>query len=160
MLEFRPYDIAHIQRSFDFLLETFCISFGSDKVQWPNNLGSYHFEKYKADIERLLLNKEYFFFSVFRDSQLIGQVELKKLKDSIGYVSFFYLIPEYRNQGFGRELIEFSMRELKRNDCHKARLTVSELNVAALKFYAKNGWKSLGPDPSRPLGITMEKEID
>ncbi|MGZ3769409.1 MAG: GNAT family N-acetyltransferase [Bdellovibrio sp.] len=160
MLEILPYDIIHIDKSYEFLLETFHISFGPDKAQWPNNLGDYPFEKYKADIKRLLTGKDCFFFSAYHNGQVVGQIELRKLKDGCGYISFYYLIPQYRNRGLGRDLDEFAVHELKRQGCHKVRLAVSELNKAGQRFYEKNGWKSLGPDPNRPLGLIMEKDIE
>jgi ribosomal protein S18 acetylase RimI-like enzyme len=161
MLEIRPYDIIHVKTSFEFLMDTFRISFGLDKSLWPNNLGNYEFDKYRADIEKILANTAFSTFSVWHEEKLIGQIELKKLNETppCGYVSFYYLIPEYRNKGFGKQLDDFALSEFKRQGLPRVRLTVSELNLAGQKFYDKNGWRTLGPDPSRPLGITMEKDL-
>lgn len=133
---------------------------GPDKSQWPNGLGNYELIKYQADIEKVLAQDGNWSFSVHCDDQLVGQIELKKLKDGCGYVSFYYLRREYRNKGLGKQLDEFAMKELKRQGCRKARLAVSGLNKAGQRFYEKTGWKSLGPDPDRPLGIMMEKELE
>lgn len=160
MLTIIPYDKSNIDKSYGFLMETFQISFGPDKTQWPNGLGNYPLENYRSDIEKILLNKNSPIFSVCDGPQVVGQIELRKLNDGCGFVSFYYLIPEYRNKGFGKQLDEFAKNELKRLGCSKMRLTVSELNKSGQRFYEKNGWKSLGPDPTRPLGLTMEKEID
>lgn len=159
MLKILPYDKKHIAKSYEFLMETFHISFGPDKTQWPNNLGTYKFEEYRADIDKILSIGGNWMFSAFNDDQLIGQIELKRLKDGCGYVSFYYLVPEFRNKGLGKHLDAFAIEELKRRGCSKVRLTVSERNKAGQRFYEKNGWKTLGPDPTRPQGITMEKEI-
>lgn len=160
MLEILPYDKENLDKSYEFLMETFQVSFGPDKSTWPNGLGTYHLEKYRADIEGLLSKPDKnWFYSAHHDGQVVGQIELKRLKDGTGYVSFYYLIAEYRNKGWGRQLDEFALQELKNKGFQKIRLTVSELNKNAQRFYEKQGWKSLGPDPVRPMGITMEKLI-
>lgn len=140
-------------------MDSFQISFGPDKTQWPNGLGNYPLDQYRADIEKLLTISSVSIFSVFHEDQTVGQIELRKLKDGSGFVSFYYLVPEFRNKGLGKQLDDFAITELKKRGCTKVRLTVSERNKAGLRFYEKTGWKSLGPDPTRPQGITMEKEI-
>ena len=160
MFEIRPYELKYLDQSYDFLIDTFYISFGPDKSQWPNGLGNYELAKYRADIANILGKDGNSSFSVHCDNQFVGQIELKRLKDGCGYVSFYYLSSEYRNKGLGKQLDEFAIKELKRQGCRKVRLAVSGLNKAGQRFYEKNGWKSLGPDPDRPLGIMMEKELE
>ena len=162
MFKILPFDKANIEKSYEFVMDTFHISFGPDKDLWPNNLGTYAFEKYRDDIFRTLeKSPSWKFFSVWHESQIIGQVELKTLKKipSCGYVSFYYLVPDYRNKGYGKFLDEFAINEFKNSGLQTARLTVSEVNQAAKRFYEKSGWKVVGPDPDRAQGITMEKAL-
>ncbi|WP_413289774.1 GNAT family N-acetyltransferase [Bdellovibrio sp. HCB337] len=159
MLKILPYDKNHIDKSYGFLMDSFQISWGPDKAKWPNGLGSYPLEQYRTDIEKLLTYNSVAIFSVFHGDQTVGQIELRKLKDGSGFVSFYYLVPEFRNKGLGKQLDDFAINELKRRGCTRVRLTVGELNKAAQRFYEKSGWKLLGADPTRPQGLTMEKEI-
>lgn len=57
----------------------------------------------------------------------------------------------------GDKLDDFAMEEFRSRGLSKARLTVSQYNNRAQKFYQNRGWKVIGPDPDRPLGIFMEK---
>lgn len=161
LIQILPYDKTHIETSYKFLVDSFFISFGDDKSKWPNFLGSYSFDYYQQDTVNILASGNHSYFSVWDNEKLIGQIEMTTLTEpaSCGYVTFYYLTPEYRHQGLGRQLDEFAMNEFKRHGLKKARLTVSELNQAGQRFYAKCGWSSLGSDPDRPLGIIMEKNL-
>ncbi|MCB9027096.1 MAG: GNAT family N-acetyltransferase [Bdellovibrionaceae bacterium] len=156
-----PFNIDNMSESFQFLLDTFQISFGDDKSKWPNDLGNYSFEKFNEAIIKILKNDPEAIFSVWDGNRLIGQIELKTSwkESNCGYVSLFYLLPEYRKRGVGILMEKYSMSVFKKKGLLKARLTVSELNLSGIKFYEKNGWKHLGPDPECPMGLTMEKEL-
>lgn len=162
MFKILPFDKANIEKSYEFLMDSFKISFGPDRELWPHDLGTYEFTKYRSDIFKVLdESPNCKFFSVWHDSNIIGQIELKKLKKipSCGYVSFYYLVPAYRNRGYGKFLDEFAINEFKNGGLQTARLTVSEINKAAQKFYQKVGWRVVGPDPNRPQGIIMQKDL-
>ncbi len=82
--------------------------------------------------------------------QIIGQTEMKLLADpNIGYVSLFYLIPEYRAQGIGRLLHEHAVKVFQELGKTTIQLSVGQSNDAALAFYAKHGWENLGTHPGK-----------
>jgi len=155
----QPFNKANIQDAYQFLLDTFAISFGEDKSKWPNNLGDYSLEKFSGHFTELLKNDSMAIYSVWDSDKLIGQIELNtSMKETLcGYVAFYYLLPEYRNKGLGALLDRHAVLVFKGKGLLKAQLTVSELNLRGIKFYEKNGWRQLGPDSDRPLGIVMEK---
>jgi len=158
----QPFNMANIKDSYEFLLDTFAISFGEDKSKWPNNLGNYSLEKFSEHFVRLLKKDSEAIYSVWDSDKLIGQIDLKismKEPPHCGYVAFYYLLPEYRNRGLGALLDRHALSVFKEKGLVKARLTVSELNLRGIKFYEKNGWRQLGPDLDRPLGIVMEKML-
>ena len=77
-----------------------------------------------------------------------------------GWLSFLYLKPEYRNKGYGVQLLArpiFKYRDLGRRSL---RLHVAEDNTAALKFYRKYGFKVLSWE-NTPTGklLLMEKKL-
>jgi len=158
----QPFNMADIKDSYEFLLDTFAISFGGDKSKWPNNLGDYSLEKFSEHFAAILKKDSEAIYSVWDSGKLIGQIDLKisrKNSPDCGYVAFYYLLPEYRNRGLGALLDRHAVEVFKENGLLKAQLTVSELNLRGIKFYEKNGWRQLGPDSDRPLGILMEKEL-
>jgi len=153
--------MANISESYEFLLDTFRISFGDDKSKWPNNLGNYGLAKFSEHFAEILKKDPEAIYSVWYEDKLVGQIDLKTSwkEKNCGYVSFFYLLPEYRNRGLGAILDQYATSAFKKKGLLKAQLTVSEMNLPGIKFYEKNGWKRVGPDPERPLGIIMEKEF-
>lgn len=159
--EILPFDIVNTPISYVFLTETFQISFGQDRTLWPNDLGSYSFEKYHKDISGIVARDQRAIWSVWLDGEIIGQVELSKYKseEDCGYVSFYYLKDSVRGKGFADKLDDFAMNEFRSRGFTKARLTVSQFNNRAQNFYESRGWKVIGPDPKRPFGITMEKGL-
>lgn len=59
-------------------------------------------------------------------------------------VYFFAVKEEYRNNGIGEKLFEFSVNELIKEKFHKISLEVRESNIAARKIYEKCGFKNVG----------------
>lgn len=59
-------------------------------------------------------------------------------------INLFYLVPEFRGQGFGKQLDRHASHFFKDLGCKSARLSVSPENLAAMRFYFKQGWIDLG----------------
>ena len=57
-----------------------------------------------------------------------------------GWLSYFAVLPNYQNRGFGRELLEFGEEQLKAIGCPKLNLQVRAANVEAMDFYRRVGY--------------------
>lgn len=57
----------------------------------------------------------------------------------IGYVNLYYLTPEYRNKGLGKELIRYTEEFFRRFNVYEYHLRVSPKNEKAIKFYRRSG---------------------
>lgn len=80
------------------------------------------------------------------DDQIIGQTEMKLIEETdVGYVSFLYLTPEYRNQGLGKLLHQHAVEVFSGLGKSTLQLSVSRSNKHALSFYEKHGWVNSGP---------------
>lgn len=80
------------------------------------------------------------------DRKYIGQLELTVREYEgidIGYVNLYYLIPEMRGKGRGKELHSYAMQFFENNKVSEYHLRVSPSNAAAIKFL-KWEWKRLG----------------
>ena len=62
------------------------------------------------------------------------------------FVDYFYLPPELRGSGLGRELLRQAEQEAVRRGCHSGVLTT--INFQAPEFYRRNGWRAFGEVPS------------
>ena len=72
---------------------------------------------------------------------------------------WYYLAPEYRDQGWGRYLDEYAVSYLKSLGFSTARPSVSSTNLQAMRFYAKQGWTNWGPRPDAPEVHLMARDL-
>jgi len=97
---------------------------------------------YSAIKRRQERSSDFCVFAVF-GGEIVGLVDAFPRKDfpAIGFISFIYLVSEFRDQNFGKQLEEYAMTLFKKHKCSHAELDVHSKNLTALKFYEKNGWK-------------------
>lgn len=92
-----------------------------------------------------------------------GVVELDARRgkdDSVGWISLFYLIPEYRGKGMGVQLIGCAGAYFSNLGRRKLRLHVAVTNHSAIRFYKRYGFTELRIDPGVSSDqILMEREI-
>jgi ribosomal protein S18 acetylase RimI-like enzyme len=79
---------------------------------------------------------------------------------SVGYVNLFYLIPEFRGRGFGRQLDRYAANFFNQLGCQSARLSVSLTNQVAMRFYLRQGWIDLGQREDAPEVHYLEKTYE
>jgi ribosomal protein S18 acetylase RimI-like enzyme len=75
----------------------------------------------------------------------------------IGYVNLFYLIPEYRNKGLGKELIRYAERFFRQFNVSEYHLRVSPTNKRAIRLYNNYGLVKLREENEKyPLWRMMK----
>ncbi|MCA1010536.1 GNAT family N-acetyltransferase [Halobacillus halophilus] len=87
------------------------------------------------------------FVLVKEDGHYIGQLELSITAYEgrlIGYVHLFYLIPEKRGLGKGKELDHYAVQFFKKHLVNEYHLRVAPENTSALGFYRKLGMEEIG----------------
>lgn len=62
-------------------------------------------------------------------------------------IEMLFLLPEYFGQGFGKQLIQFAISELKAD-----KVDVNEQNISATEFYKKMGFKVYERNEKDDLG--------
>jgi len=90
--------------------------------------------------------------------RIVGQTEMRLAEGEagVGYVNLFYLLPEFRGKGLGRMLHEHAVAVFARLGRRTLRLSVSARNAAAIAFYRKLGWVTVGERASREPMQIME----
>ena len=97
---------------------------------------------------------------LWEGERIVGQAEMRFDDDpGAGYVSLFYLVPECRGQGLGRLLHEHAVSVFGARGMRAIRLSVSTRNAAAIAFYRKLGWASMGPRPHKQPMELMEYRL-
>lgn len=140
MLSFRRIEIPRDNETIiKFRRNSYTISFGNESLFGSNN--SY----IKKILERL---KKYpdGLVIVEMDGKPVGQIELQIKQfenEDVGYVNLFYLIAEYRGQGYGAKLIEYAEDFFRKNYVNLYQLRVSPTNISAISFYKKHGFEIL-----------------
>lgn len=97
-----------------------------------------------------------------RDQEPIGQMELQIREyegTEIGYVNLFYLIPEYRSKGLGKELVGYAETFFRKFGVSEYQLRVSPDNQRAVRFYTKSGMVKLREENEKYLVWRMRKSL-
>lgn len=74
----------------------------------------------------------------------VGLVDLDPLRgrnESYGWLSLLYLLPEYRNKGYGIQALARAIVHFREQGKQSLRLVVAEENAAARHFYEREGFK-------------------
>lgn len=124
-----------------FRKDSFNLSFG--------NFSGFDEEEYLRWLDEKIKEFPEGFVLVEEDGKYIGQLELTIREfegKEIGYVNLYYLIPEIRGKGKGKELHDYAMQFFENNKVSEYHLRVSPSNTGAINFYKKNGMKEIGPE--------------
>ena len=98
VFQIRPFDFKDTDLAFAFLRDSFFISYGNNPNLWPNNLGDLTQEQHVSYMRSLMARDPRSVFSIWLEDRLVGHMELSSYKKepACGYVSFYYLLPEFR----------------------------------------------------------------
>ena len=142
-----------------FRADSFACSFGSDERFYESD-GKGH-ERYLIWLQKRMEEMPGSCVHVWRDNEIIGQMEMGRFREEpkVGYVYLYYLLPAFRNRGFGADLDRYATAYLTHQGFLSARLNASPTNLQAMRFYLKNGWIDLGPRAGHPEVHDMEKEL-
>ena len=115
-------------------------------------------EKY---IKRLTDQGNCEYYCVINDGKMIGFLIINKSHDEInfciGEIWAIYLIKEFWDKGYGKEMLNFAINELKRVDNKEIFLWVLEENIRARKFYEKNKFSFDGTKGEQVYGKSLVK---
>lgn len=145
-MEFERVDLnKNLDLCLAFRRDTHILSYGNDTTFNSDECTNW-FESLKRD------NPDGF-LHVTVNHKIIGQLEFKsaiqKENDLTGYINLIYLLPEYRNRGYGA-ILENHMLSIFRSDrCTAAYLRYLPANKVAGNFYKKQGWTSVGTPNER-----------
>lgn len=137
--------------------DSFQESFGNTDRFYQDDGEKKYLEWLKAKIDRNPRSAVHVLFK----NEIIGQIELGKLKTdpSVGYVNLYYLLPQYRGQGFSALLDNYVTNFLKSEGHSLAQLAVSPTNKRAIRFYENHGWINKGPRENSPEVHAMQKML-
>ncbi|WP_292083662.1 MULTISPECIES: GNAT family N-acetyltransferase [unclassified Brevundimonas] len=140
-----------------FVREIFALSFGDDR-RFVGQFGETG-AGYLAWLDARLAEDPPSAVLALQGETVVGLVVTGRYPDdpALGYVYHYYLTPSARGRGLASVLDRQAMTTLCRRGFVRARLSVSEANAPALRFYLRQGWTVVGPRPDQPGVIFMER---
>lgn len=159
-LSFLPIDIEKTRElCIRFRRDTAIVSFGHDRdiVDMPGGVDGY-IDKLREWQSRLPGGCVH----AFESSTIVGQIELDLVQEdarTIGFVRLFYIVPERRGFGLGRELDRYASDFFEARNLSEMRLRVAITNTAARNFYRAVGWTELGTSATDARLLVMTKKL-
>ena len=100
---------------------------------------------------------------LYHEDRSVGLVDLDTAhgaEQGVGWISLLYLLPEYRNRGYGVQLLGRAVVRYRALGRHALQLHAAPSNPAALRFYEKCGFARVGSEvgASGPLAV-LEKPL-
>jgi ribosomal protein S18 acetylase RimI-like enzyme len=93
-----------------------------------------------VDIQKKVDFQPELFFVALLEGRVIGSV-MVGYEGHRGWMNYLAVLPDYQKQGYGRKLVEKSIRELEKLGCLKVNLQVRKANLSAIDFCKHLGFK-------------------
>lgn len=157
-LQFKPINLQqHADLCRGFIADTHLCSYGTldgflEEGQTPQRFLDRIAEKLAEDPKSCL--------HVWLGDSIVGQINFGTFRNpAIGYLSFFYVAPEWRGASVAAEMDAFVTQRFQQRGYKTARLSVTAFNERAIRFYLKHGWQDMGPREDNPTTHNMEKTV-
>jgi ribosomal protein S18 acetylase RimI-like enzyme len=94
----------------------------------------------REDIQKKLDFQPELFFIALLKNKVIGSV-MAGYDGHRGWLYYLAVLPEYQKRGYGRQLVEKAVNELRKLGCLKVNLQVRTGNASVVDFYKNLGFK-------------------
>ena len=103
------------------------------------------------DIQKKLEFQPELFLIGLLDSKVIGSI-MVGYEGHRGWINYLAVAPEYQGHGYGKQLVQKGIDELKKIGCLKVNLQVRNTNTTVINFYKHLGFKD---DNVTSLGLRI-----
>ena len=134
----REINGAEMNRGAEVIRESFktvAIELGFTRDNIPN-----HPSFMTAEELRGLIDKGIKFFGLFLNDRQIGSIAVEAADDGVYFLQKLAVLPEYRNDGYGRELVNFVIDYVKHNGCKKLALGIWDSQTELKDWYLRLGF--------------------
>ena len=116
--------------------ETVAVEFGLTEENSPDRgRASLPFEKLAIEFDNGTM-----MFGYFSDKKMIGYLGMKIQENGVCGLDDIIILPEYRQNGYGKELLDFCKQKAKEFGANKIRLGMIDDNKKLRKWYEDNGF--------------------
>jgi probable phosphoglycerate mutase len=132
-------------------------------VDLGRDLSWFERQHYMEKAEASSRENPQYLLSVLRKNTIVGLLQLdpeEGKEEDVGYISFFYMLPEFRGSGLGVQLMGQAISTYRPMGRTKLRLSCGEDNPGAMAFYQRYGFRKIG-ERQESFGTlyTLEKYI-
>ncbi len=92
------------------------------------------------DIRKKLAFQPELFFLAVMNGQVLGSV-MAGYDGHRGWLNYVAVLPQWQKKGYGRQLVETAITELRKLGCVKVNLQVRKSNVSVVRFYKHLGFQ-------------------
>jgi GNAT superfamily N-acetyltransferase len=108
-----------------------------------------------------LRQKGLVFYGYFLDDRQVGFIAMEKADDSLFYLEKLSVLPEYRHNGYGRELVRYVLDTAAANGAKKLSIGIIYEQVVLRDWYKNIGFRETGTRTFEHLPFTVGfMEID
>ena len=133
--------------------ETVAVEFGLTEENCPDRgRASLPYHKLLTEFENGTL-----MFGYFRNNMLIGFLGMKLNEDGICKLSDIIVLPEYRQNGYGKKLLAFCKQKAKELGANKIELGMIDDNKRLRKWYEDNGFINIDYKNYKGAPVTIGK---
>lgn len=106
--------------------------------------------------EKLLeLQERAVFFGIFRDGVQVGFVGIEKAEGGVYYMDKLCVLPEYRHNGYGKELVDFVFDYVGRQGGRKVALGMIDSQTDLKQWYISLGFRETAIKKFEHLPFTV-----
>lgn len=116
----------------------------SKRGPWDNDL---------ENIEKIYVRPGGCFYVVEEDGVIIGMGALKRHANGEGEIKRMRIAPEKQRRGLGQMIFDALLKTAVKNDISRIFLDTTNRQIAAQKFYQKNGFKETHREELRSMTV-------
>lgn len=141
-LRFEPMDLSQLLHKGLYL--------ASRQEGWMDlnrDMGHFWQQLYLEKAEEISRKHPNHLLSVVRRNTIVGILQLdaeRDASDGAGYISFFYMLPEYRGSRLGIQLLGEAVSVFRPLGYDKLRLSCGADNLRGMRFYERHGFRTIG----------------
>jgi len=132
-------DLASCLEVFHRGYETVAIEFGLTEENCPDRgRANLPFDKLVAEFENSIL-----MYGYFLEEKIVGFISIK-FSNGVCKLNDIIILPEYRQKGYGKELLDFCINKATELSADRIILSMIDDNQKLKNWYVKNGFINVG----------------
>jgi len=116
--------------------QTVADRFGLNHSNCPKHPSNCTSEWINSDFERGVI-----YFILVTDGKEVGCVALEKADHELCYLERLAVVPEYRDRGFGKSLVDYVFNEAKMRECKRISIGIISKQQELKNWYSRIGFK-------------------